>query len=42
MRSTATEPQTHFYEPAAGGLEIRIGEKLAELRAANAEARGEG
>ncbi len=29
-----------FYEPATRGLELRIGERLAELRALNAEARG--
>ena len=28
-----------FYEPVPRGLELRIGEKLAELRAANAAAR---
>jgi putative ATPase len=27
-----------FYEPAPRGLELRIGERLAELRALNAEA----
>jgi putative ATPase len=30
---------TRFYEPAPRGLEIRIGEKLAELRERNAQAR---
>ena len=29
-----------FYEPVPRGLEIRIGEKLAALRQANAEAAG--
>jgi putative ATPase len=33
-------PDQVFYEPAPRGLEIRIGERLAELRAANAKARG--
>jgi putative ATPase len=33
------EPQ--WYRPAPRGLEIRIGERLAELRAANARARGD-
>ena len=28
-----------YYQPAAAGLEIQIGEKLAALRAANAKAR---
>ncbi|MDP3223544.1 MAG: recombination factor protein RarA, partial [Rubrivivax sp.] len=28
-----------FYEPAARGLELRIGERLAELRALNAQAK---
>ena len=31
-----------FYEPVARGLEIRIGERLAELRRLNAEAAGKG
>jgi putative ATPase len=33
-------PDLAFYDPAPRGLEIRIGERLAELRAANAKARG--
>ena len=33
--------ESHFYEPVPRGLEIRIGEKLAELRAANARARAD-
>ncbi|MFO1220306.1 MAG: replication-associated recombination protein A [Burkholderiaceae bacterium] len=33
--------EPRWYEPAPRGLEIRIGERLAELRAANARARGE-
>ncbi|MEN9419450.1 MAG: hypothetical protein RI988_3070 [Pseudomonadota bacterium] len=32
-------PGQHWYEPVPRGLEIRIGERLAELRAANAAAR---
>jgi putative ATPase len=32
-------PELRLYEPAPRGLEIRIGERLAELRAANAQAR---
>jgi len=32
-------PEARFYEPAPRGLEARIGEKLAQLRAANAAAR---
>jgi putative ATPase len=35
-------PDVRFYEPAPRGLEIRIGERLAELRAANAAARQRG
>ena len=35
-------PQVRLYEPAPRGLEIRIGERLAELRAANAAARAAG
>jgi putative ATPase len=31
-----------FYEPAPRGLEQRIGERLAELRALNAEAKTQG
>ena len=31
-------PQTRFYEPVPRGLELRIGERLAELRALNAQA----
>ncbi len=31
-------PDTRFYEPVPRGLEIRIGDRLAELRAANANA----
>jgi putative ATPase len=31
-------PERRFYEPAPRGLEVRIGERLAELRAANSEA----
>ncbi|MBL8328063.1 MAG: replication-associated recombination protein A [Rubrivivax sp.] len=31
-------PETRFYEPVPRGLEIRIAEKLAQLREANAEA----
>ena len=34
--------QRRFYEPVARGLEARIGERLAELRARNARARGLG
>lgn len=30
-------PDVHFYEPVPRGLEIRIGEKLRELRALNAQ-----
>jgi putative ATPase len=30
--------QARFYEPVARGLEIRIGERLAELRRLNDEA----
>ena len=33
-------PDLVFYEPTPRGLEIRIGERLAELRALNAQARG--
>ncbi len=33
-------PERRFYEPVPRGLEIRIGEKLAELRARDAAARG--
>ena len=32
-------PATRFYEPVPRGLELRIGERLAELRALNAAAR---
>jgi putative ATPase len=32
--------EPRFYEPAPRGLEIRIGERLAELRRLNAEAAG--
>jgi putative ATPase len=32
-------PATRFYEPVPRGLELRIGERLAELRALNATAR---
>ena len=32
-------PATRFYEPVPRGLELRIGERLAELRAMNAAAR---
>ncbi len=32
-------PRTRFYEPVPRGLELRIGERLAELRALNAAAR---
>jgi putative ATPase len=32
-------PARHFYEPVPRGLELRIGEKLAELRARDAAAR---
>jgi putative ATPase len=32
-------PRTRFYEPVARGLELRIGERLAELRALNTAAR---
>jgi putative ATPase len=32
-------PRTRFYEPVARGLELRIGERLAELRALNAAAK---
>jgi putative ATPase len=31
-------PAQYFYQPAPRGLEIRIGEKLVELRQANAAA----
>ena len=31
-------PDTRFYQPAPRGLELRIGERLAELRALNAKA----
>lgn len=34
--------EPHFYQPAPRGLEIRIGEKLADLRRRNAAARGQG
>ena len=33
--------EQRFYEPVARGLESRIAERLAELRAANAAARGD-
>lgn len=33
-------PEQHFYQPVPRGLEIRIGEKLAELRQRNREAAG--
>ena len=32
-------PRTRFYEPVPRGLELRIGERLAELRRANEQAR---
>ncbi|MBI3369801.1 MAG: recombination factor protein RarA, partial [Burkholderiales bacterium] len=32
-------PQTRFYEPSDRGLELRIGERLAELRRLNAKAK---
>jgi putative ATPase len=32
-------PQARFYEPVPRGLELRIGERLAELRALNAAAK---
>jgi putative ATPase len=32
-------PDQTFYEPVTRGLEIRIGERLAQLRAANAARR---
>ena len=32
-------PDLHFYEPVDRGLEMRIGERLAQLRAANQQAR---
>jgi putative ATPase len=32
-------PRTRFYEPVPRGLELRIGERLAELRALNAAAK---
>jgi len=32
-------PDLHFYEPVPRGLEIRIGERLAQLRALNAAAK---
>ena len=32
-------PDLHFYEPVDRGLELRIGERLAQLRAANQRAR---
>ena len=32
-------PRSTFYEPKPRGLELRIGERLAELRALNAKAR---
>jgi putative ATPase len=32
-------PQARFYEPVPRGLELRIGERLAELRAMNAQAK---
>jgi putative ATPase len=35
-------PATRFYEPVPRGLELRIGERLAELRALNAAARKSG
>ena len=35
-------PDVEFYRPVARGLEIRIAERLAELRARNAGARGDG
>jgi putative ATPase len=34
--------QTRFYEPVARGLELRIGERLAELRVLNQRARKDG
>jgi putative ATPase len=36
-----TVPDRRFYQPAPRGLEIRIGERLAELRARNEQARKE-
>jgi putative ATPase len=33
-------PDQHFYRPTPRGLEIRIAEKLAELRRFNEQARG--
>jgi putative ATPase len=35
-------PERHFYQPVARGLELRIGERLAELRALNKAARQDG
>ena len=35
-------PDQQFYEPVPRGLEIRIAERLAQLRAANAQARARG
>ena len=32
-------PQRHFYEPQPRGLELRIGERLAELRSLNRAAK---
>ena len=32
-------PEMHFYQPVARGLEIKIGERLGQLRALNAAAR---
>jgi putative ATPase len=32
-------PEPHFYEPVPRGLELRIGEKLADWRARNAASR---
>ena len=34
-------PAQHFYEPVPRGLELRIGERLAELRAMDVAARGD-
>jgi hypothetical protein len=35
-------PDQQFYAPVSRGLEIRIAERLAQLRAANARAREAG
>jgi putative ATPase len=35
-------PETRWYKPVARGLETKIGEKLAHLRALDAEARKKG